>query len=386
MKKLIELSNHRGCAVGDAIHQKRVRAYRSLVERENLSDGSPEAEMNLQEAEALYAGIVAKGSHLGIKQVASLKREQGGLSLSFRGRDGKVERIRDKKELVLKVLIKRKGAYDYVSVTTQMARILANIQNMLIMSTGDLRYINLCRKILKSSISSMTGGHLKPYFSGYVVVDVLCNPIGGGFDLGKVAKVLQENLSGINGDLESCEVMRVYVDPGNYGLTSDMSLYLGEVSRELFRDLWERYEAWDSGDGIEVLKQETRASIKLMVKKTAMKREQFTVYLGQKHDKYVVGIFGRGDINPYLWIKTLYPKVKLTNIYKGSNFVVYGTYRELGKVVGNGVNVGKKGLTEYRAKSCACGGTLYYDMVNLQVGELCPRCYIKKLMGEYVRR
>ena len=375
------------CSEGDAIHQDIIQEYVSVMDQSS-DTLIRDYELSLTETEEIMKNIQDKMREIGfICEEGHIVNQSIGKIYSERGE--KSLRDSDKRDYTLKVLLKRKSYYDYVSVETQIAKLGALMQNVLILKYWDIRYINFLRKKLKNNLSKVCDSYLKPYFSGYVIQDILCNPIGLGFNTEKMDELvalLNKNVVSFNKGVETCSVLKIFIDRDNNLTPSDYNLYLGEIDHDMFPDLLEKYNLWYAQENPEVIVSDTRASISLMTKRMVLKKEWFTIKISQKNNKWMLGIFCRNTINPYLIMKTLYNKTKMTNIYHKCNFTIYGIYKEFSRV-----GSGTRGLFREEGvqgvKTCdTCGGSLYYDCINQKVLDTCPTCYILKIMGAYLKK
>lgn len=344
------------CNQGDSIRAGSIPSYQSLIERQSFNDVKP-YELSYEDANSLYQEVIHNLKNRGY----------AGIIRPFRFKES------ESKKHVLSILIQRSSEYDYVHPDTQIARIGSMVQNILILNSGNIRYINFLTKRVRSNISKLSKAYLKPYYSGYYVQDIACRT----FDDLDIISILRGHIDFINSNLESCKVIDFYLD-GEQIKPSDSNIMVGTLNRDMFKDLIERYQEWwgRDSDKITIKEQDIRASIHLMLQDKSYSKSVIDIKIAQKNDKWVIGCSLPLGVSPYLILKQLYPKIKLNEIYHNSSFVVLDSYKSLDKVGSKTVPKG--------SESCSCGKGLVYSMIKRQVSRVCPDCQIRYMMGKFV--
>ena len=239
----------------------------------------------------------------------------------------------------MKLVIQRFREYDYVSPDTQVAQICTMLTRLLIEHTHNSAYINFCIKRVRNSIGRLSSKYAKPYYSGKYVQSIQVKVYD---NVDNILKIVNENINYINSKLESCKLIQVHFGK-NIVLPSDMNVFVGYISREITKDLQDRYLEWINKDKeeVEILEPDNRASIKLLLVDKKYRKKDLFIKISNQGSKWVVCIIAKTNFNPYLWVKKLYNKVTIQNIYQNSYFMVYDTCREgsnLCKVCGeNGI-------------------------------------------------
>lgn len=340
------------CKQGNAIHAGRIESYQALIERQDLNSNKP-YELSYQDAISVYQEVVA-----------NLKsKSYSGIIKPFKST---VLPNTDKHQVTL--VIQRKAEFDYVHPDTQIARIVAMLQNVLIVNTGNIGYINSFIKRIRSNISKISQAYLKPYYSGYCIQTLQ------SFLTIQEINILRQFISFVNLNLESCSVVSIDIDQESV-MPSDINVFIGTLNRDLFKDLIQRYQEWYSHDSLTIKDQDIRASIHLMLKDKQYPKSGINIKIAQKNQSWVLGAALPSTISPYLILKTLYPKIKLNEIYQHSSFIIPDTFKSLDRV-------SKQRLTG--SEVCKCGNSLVYSHINKQVSGLCLDCYIKGLMAKFI--
>lgn len=343
-----------GCRYGDTIRAGTIQDYTPLIDLDRVNfDGEPH-ELSYNDASIIYDRIADKMNSIGFYEKSDLH-----------------DRRSSPIECNLRLVMKRASEYDYVHPDVHVARIGAMIQNMLILHYGDLRYLNSFKKRLRSNISVLSKGYLKPYYGGYCLQDIKIrvwdNPI-------EVEEFLNNQLEVINFNIKTCILDRIYCKYTYNLKQSDINVMIGIVDRNVFKDIIERYHEWNSGDDVRVYEQDIRASIHLMLKEKHYPKGTINIKIAQFVDKWVIGFAAPSNISPYLVLKTLYPKIKLTEIYHSIHFLTARVYRKITKYTESEFVLKGSG-------KCSCGNELVYDMVNMTVSRKCLDCQMKALMG-----
>ena len=145
------------CKLGDSIRAGYILSYTSLIERKDFDNIKP-YELSYEDASEIYSNLVSRMSAIGYqadKLAPSIRADQV-------------------KQGYIRIIYKRKQEFDYIHPDVYNARVGALIQNLLILHYGDMRYINFLNKKLRSNISNLCRGYLKPYYSGLCVQDISC--------------------------------------------------------------------------------------------------------------------------------------------------------------------------------------------------------------------
>ena len=346
------------CKLGDSIRAGYIPSYTSLIERHDFDNSKP-YELSYQDASEIYQEILYKMQSIGFN----------GAKLVCRVGESKVQKG------TIRIIYKRSQEYDYIHPDVYNSRVGALVQNLLILHYGDLRYINFLIKKIRSNISNICKGYLKPYYSGICVQDISCQFYHDSIE---IEKFLNENLNIINSQLETCIIDSINVNCTYNIMPSDMNLMIGLLDRDMFKDLADRYKEWSSSDQVRILEQDIRASIHLMLKEKNIPKSDIMFKITQHKDKWLIGCVLPSNISPYLIIKSMYPKIKLNEIYHHCQFVITGVYRSLHKI-------SDSELISLSSDSCSCNKELVYDLVRRRVSRKCLDCLVKSFMGAYMR-
>lgn len=349
------------CSVGDSIHAKVIQSYESLPDRVDFLAFN-EHGLSYDEIKDLYSEVVTKVKNFCDITEKSLITNYSGI---------KAENI------TLSVTYNRKSYYDYVSPDTQSIKIATLLQNLMIVKYGNMKYLNFINKRVRGNLTKLSKAYLKPYYSGFCIQDFACTCYDG---VDEVEKFLNSMIDAMNTQLTSCKILRIDINKETVK-PSDNNLMIGTLNRDVFKDIVQRYQEWYIGidDKVEIIEQDIRASIHLMLEKKMMDKSLLDIKIAQKDNKWVMGIYAPINISPYLIIKKLYPKVKLNDIYHNSEFLIAGVYKDISKVIDS-----ESISTD--SKVCSCGSDLVYDMVNRKVSRVCHVCQMKLLMSNYVSR
>ncbi len=288
-----------GCNVGDSIRAGEIESYTSFIDRDDFSN-IKDYELSLDDIKQLYKELENKMSKFDSIHVSEFDIRQPTYKTPIKS--------------VLSVLIERRAYYDYVHPDTQIARIATIIQNLVILKYGNMKYINFLTKRLRSNMTKISKGYLKPYFAGYCIQDIECICYD---DLDEIEKYINSNLDIINSEMESCIVKNVSLSSEPI-MPSDCNMMIGIIKRNKFKDLVTRFQEWyieDKDGKIEILEQDIRASIHLMLEKKKISRDSITFKIAQKNDEWVVGFYSNIGISTYLILKKLYPKIKNFSIF-----------------------------------------------------------------------
>lgn len=340
------------CKQGNSIRAGKISSYQALIERSDLQSNKP-YELSYQGALSVYQEVISNLKSKGYS----------GLIKPFR----QTVLSQDKHQVTL--TIQRKSEFDYVHPDTQVARMAAMLQNVLIVNTGNLGYINSFIKRIRSNISRLSQAYLKPYYSGYCIQTL--QSILSVSDV----NILRQFIPFVNSNLESCSLVSIDIDQEPI-MPSDINVMIGTLDRDMFKDLIERYQDWHSHDTLEVKEQDIRASIHLMLKDKQYPKSAIDIKISQKNRSWVMGVASQTTISPYLILKTLYPKIKLNEIYQHSNFIVLDCFKSLDRLSG----------IQTDSKTCQCGNSLVYSHINKRVSGVCQDCYIRSLMAKFINQ
>lgn len=348
------------CKIGDSIHSENIVGYKSLLERVDFYSISDTYCMGIDDIKKLYSEMSEKVykiygicSEKLITDYSSINKSNGTLS----------------------IVIKRKSYYDYVSHDTQAVRIATMIQDLLMAKYGNIKYLASISKILRSNLYKIGKAYLKPYYSGYCIIDMEMCCYNNMLE---VENYLNSVLYEMNKHLQSCSIESICIC-NELLKPSDTQLMIGRLKRSIFKDLVERYQEWYSSthsDKVSILEQDVRASIHLMLINKDVDKELINFKIAQRNDEWIIGFHSSLSISPYLIIKKLYPKVKINEIYHNSEFMVAGIYKGLDKMSSKGI--------EKDSRRCSCGNDLVYDLVRKKVSRVCPECQMKLLMSNYI--
>ena len=168
------------CKQGNSIRQGKIDIYTSLLERQDF-DSIRDYELSELDAKALYEELYCMMSSKGFTEKSELQWNH----------DNPIDGT-------LSIVVQRIGAYDYVHPDTQITRIGALIQNVLALHYGNMKYIASLKKKIRSNISKVSKGYLKPYYSGYYIQDIQCCFYD---DFNEIQKLLNSNIEFFNKQL-----------------------------------------------------------------------------------------------------------------------------------------------------------------------------------------
>ena len=350
------------CKQGDSIREGSIDRYISLLERQDFDDVR-DYELSELDAKTVYEELHSLMLSKGYTEKSELSWKH----------DSPIDGV-------LSIVIQRVGAYDYVHPDTQITRIGALIQNVLMLHYGNMRYITFLKKKIRSNLSKVSKGYLKPYYSGYYVQDIQCSCYD---DFDEIQQLLNSRIEFFNKQLESCRIIKIFLNKDRDYIVkpSDCNLMIGTLNRNVFKDLVERYQEWYIKDAsvVEILEQDIRASIHLMLDKREYPKDSINIKIAQKDDKWVIGAYLPVGISPYLILKTLYPKIKLNEIYHNSQFMIYDVCRILDKIKASDLISGD-------SRTCSCGNDLVYGLVKRGVSRVCQDCQMRLLMSNLMRK
>lgn len=262
------------------------------------------------------------------------------------------------RETILRTVIDRRDKYDYVDIDTQITLIGGKIQKVLYKEFQDDNLLKLIKRTSCNSLSSVTGNHLKPYFSGKYINEWYVNK---RIDP-NIIKYLNDNISLINKDFISFNIDSLSID-NEYKLTSnDFNLFIGYIDSNYLSDFFERYENnFIINDKPTVITKDIRKSVSLMTRVSKIDKLDIKLYYKKIKGFNLIALITKLPISPYLVIKTLYPKVKLTDIYSISKFKLVNTVKYI-----------KMGL------KCSCGNNkLHYNLATMDMDKVCINCQAK---------
>jgi hypothetical protein len=230
------------CKEGDSIRAGSIPSYTSLFERQDF-DTLREYELSELDAQSLYSELSDKMQRISFNDINS--------SLTWQ--------TENPNQGYLSILIQRNSQCDYVHPDVQIARLGALIQNILILHYGNMKYIKFLTKRMRSNITKISKGYLKPYYSGYYVQDIQCSYYD---DLNEIQSLLNSNIKFLNNQMESCKVINISLtQDSTYSIKpSDSNLMIGILDRDIFKDFVERYTEWYSLslDEVEIQEQDIR--------------------------------------------------------------------------------------------------------------------------------
>jgi hypothetical protein len=339
------------CKQGDSVRAGEIPSYHALIGRENLQEHES-YELSYQDALSAYQEVI---DNLKSKHYQGIIKPFNSVMPS----------AQDKHQVTL--LIQRNPNFDYVHPDTQVARIISMIQNLLIVNTGNLSYINSFIKRIRSNLSRITQAYLKPYYSGYCLQSLQAYLSQSDIDL------ITPHIPFINSNLESCSLKSINIDQEEIR-PSDINVLVGTLDRNQFKDLISRYHEWQESDTLTIKEQEIRASIHLMLKDRQYPKSDINIKIAQKNHSWIIGMAIPLSVSPYLVIKTLYPKIKLNEIYHKSSFILIDTFKPLKHV--------SKQL-QMTSDKCSCGNSLVYSHIHQQVSSVCLDCYIRSLLAKF---
>lgn len=277
--------------------------------------------------------------------------------------------IEDNKKIEgnIRLVIERKGLYDYVSPITQTRLAIASLTRYLYNRYKDERYLEIFKYEKGSSLSYISGNELKPYYSGRYVTDIELK-----YKLNQeIINNIINDLFEINKDFKTFKIKNLFITDGKAFNHSDYNLFVGILKLNNPNDFIERYnKEFIIKDNPIIKTKDIRKSIHLMLKNVKIDKSDIKLYYDWYNGYLIVSLVCKSIISPYLLIKTLYPRMRLEEIYSRCNFSIVGSFRDIKNI-------------NLKCFKCGNGNKLYFDLINDKISPMCLSCYAKSYLYNY---